>query len=85
VPNPFNPRTSISFYLPARTSVHLDIYDVSGALVRHLAQGVYDSGPHSAEWDGTNASGQGVASGFYVYRLVTDGHPALTRKMMLLK
>jgi len=26
-----------------------------------------------------------VASGFYVYRLVTDGHPALTRKMMLLK
>ena len=85
VPNPFDPRTSISFYLPARTRVRLDIYDVRGALVRHLAQGVYDTGMHSAEWDGTNTSGQGVASGFYVYRLVTDGQPALTRKMMLLK
>jgi M6 family metalloprotease-like protein len=85
VPNPFNPRTSIRFYLPARTTVRLDIYDVRGALVKRLASGVYDSGSHVAEWDGTDANGQGVASGFYVYRLVTDGHPAMTRKMMLLK
>jgi hypothetical protein len=85
VPNPFNPRTSIRFYLPARTDVRLDIYDVRGALVRHLAQGSYDSGAHSVDWDGTDAAGQGVASGFYVYRLVTNGHPALSRKMMLLK
>jgi M6 family metalloprotease-like protein len=85
VPNPFNPRTSIRFYLPARTNVHLDIYDVRGALVKHLSTGVFDSGAHAVEWDGTDANGQGVASGFYVYRLVTDGGPAMTRKMMLLK
>lgn len=85
VPNPFNPRTSIHFYLPARSTVRLDIYDVRGALVRHLASGVFDTGAHAVEWDGTDAGGQGVASGFYVCRLVTDGHPALTRKMMLLK
>lgn len=85
VPNPFNPRTAIRFYLPARTPVRLDIYDVRGALVKHLATGVYDSGSHAIEWDGTDAHGQGVASGFYVYRLVTDGHPAMTKKMMLLK
>jgi len=46
---------------------------------------VYDTGSHAVEWDGTDSKGQGVASGFYVYRLVTDGHPAMTRKMMLLK
>jgi len=85
VPNPFNPRTSIRFYLPARTNVRLDIYDVQGALVRRLATGVYDTGSHAVEWDGTDSKGQGVASGFYVYRLVTDGHPAMTKKMMLLK
>jgi len=85
VPNPFNPRTSIRFYLPARTTVRLDIYDVRGALVRRLATGVYDTGSHAVEWDGTDSKGQGVASGFYVYRLVTDGHPAMTKKMMLLK
>jgi hypothetical protein len=85
VPNPFNPRTSIRFYLPARTTVRLDIYDVRGALVKRLATGVYDTGAHAVEWDGTDSNGQSVASGFYVYRLVTDGHAALTRKMMLLK
>jgi hypothetical protein len=85
VPNPFNPRTSIRFYLPARTSVHLDIFDVRGALVRRLAAGVFDTGAHALEWDGTDANGQTVASGFYVYRLVTDGHAPMTRKMMLLK
>ncbi|HET6348116.1 MAG TPA: M6 family metalloprotease domain-containing protein [Candidatus Krumholzibacteria bacterium] len=85
VPNPFNPRTSIRFYLPARTTVRLDIYDVRGALVRHLAGGVFDSGSHVVEWDGTDAAGNTAASGFYAYRLVTDGHRALTRKMMLLK
>lgn len=84
VPNPFNPRTSIRFYLPARSEVHLDVYDVRGALVRRLAQGVYDIGPHAVDWDGTDNSGGRVASGFYVYRLVTDGR-ALSRKMMLLK
>jgi M6 family metalloprotease-like protein len=85
VPNPFNPRTSIRFYLPSRTNLRLDVYDVRGALVRHLATGAYDSGAHTVDWDGTDAKGQSVASGFYVYRLISDGHPALTRKMMLLK
>ena len=84
VPNPFNPRTSIRFYLPSRTDVHLNIYDVRGALVRELARGAYDSGSHSVEWDGTDGSGNQVASGFYVYRLVTDGR-AMSRKMVLLK
>jgi hypothetical protein len=85
VPNPFNPRTSIRFYLPARTDVRLDVYDVHGALVRRLARGVFDTGEHAVEWDGTDSSGNSVASGFYVYRLVTDGRAAQSRKMMLLK
>jgi hypothetical protein len=84
VPNPFNPRTSIRFYLPARTDVKLHVYDVRGAFVRELAGGKYDVGPHSVDWDGTDASGNRVASGFYVYRLVTDGR-AMSRKMLLLK
>ena len=84
VPNPFNPATSIRFYLPARTDVRLNVYDVRGALVRELASGTYDVGPHSVQWDGTDGNGNRVASGFYIYRLVTDGR-AMSRKMMLLK
>lgn len=83
-PNPFNPRTSIRFYLPARSPVQLDVFDVKGALVRRLATGAYDAGSHTVEWDGTGADGAPAASGMYVYRLVTAGRTT-SRKMMLLK
>jgi M6 family metalloprotease-like protein len=83
-PNPFNPATSIRLYLPARVEVQLDVYDVTGALVRRLASGTFDSGPHVVEWDGTDAAGRPVASGVYIYRLVADRR-AISRKMMLLK
>ena len=83
-PNPFNPRTSIRFYLPARGQVSLEIYDVRGALVRRLAAGDFDAGPHSVDWDGSDAHGQPVASGMYVYRLVTE-KKSIAKKMMLLK
>lgn len=83
-PNPFNPRTSIRFYLPARGRVELNIYDVRGALVRRLASGHYDTGAHAVDWDGTDAHGQPVASGMYVYRLATERR-TIAKKMMLLK
>ncbi|HEX5133608.1 MAG TPA: M6 family metalloprotease domain-containing protein [Candidatus Krumholzibacteria bacterium] len=83
-PNPFNPRTSIRFYLPARGPVELNVYDVRGALVRRLARGSFDAGSQTLVWDGTDDAGRPVASGIYVYRLTVDRH-SLTRKMTLLK
>jgi M6 family metalloprotease-like protein len=83
-PNPFNPQTSIRFFLPARGSVALNVYDIRGALVRRLAGGTFDAGPHALAWDGTDDSGRPVASGVYVYRLTADRR-SQTRKMMLLK
>jgi M6 family metalloprotease-like protein len=83
-PNPFNPTTSIRLYLPARTEIELDVYDVTGALVRRLASGTFASGSHVVDWDGTDASGRPVASGMYIYRVVADHH-SISRKMMLLK
>ena len=83
-PNPFNPTTSIRLYLPARTDVELNVYDVTGALVRRLASGTFDSGSHVVDWDGTDAVGRPVASGVYIYRVIADHH-SISRKMMLLK
>jgi M6 family metalloprotease-like protein len=84
VPNPFNPSTTIRFYLPARARVRLDVFDVSGALVARVAEGVYDAGAHRATWDGTDARGSRVGSGVYLYRL-RAGTRALTRKMIVVK
>ncbi|MDH5268820.1 MAG: M6 family metalloprotease domain-containing protein [Candidatus Krumholzibacteria bacterium] len=83
-PNPFNPSTSIRFFLPARGTVALNVYDIRGALVRRLAQGTFDAGAHTMAWDGTDDAGRPVASGVYVYRLTADRR-SQTRKMLLVK
>jgi hypothetical protein len=79
VPNPFNPTTRISFFLPKEDHVRLYVYDVSGKLIEELVSGVRPAGEHVVEWNATR-----VASGVYFYRLVT-GESQLTRKMLLMK
>lgn len=69
-PNPFNPATTISFSLPAPTEITLRIYDVSGRLVKTLADAKpYRIGEHEIVWDGRNGIGALVDSGVYFYRL----------------
>jgi len=81
-PNPFNPATTIGFTLGEAVHVRLRIYDVSGRLVRELANGRRRTGPHSEIWDGTDRAGRGVSSGVYFYRLEA-GSFVETRKMVL--
>lgn len=70
-PNPFNPVTEVRFSLSTRGAVRLEVYNVSGRLVRTLARGVYDAGAHAVTWDGRDAGGAAVSSGAYFYRLQT--------------
>jgi flagellar hook assembly protein FlgD len=79
-PNPLNPSTTISFVLSRPGSVRLDVYDVSGRLVKALANEFMGTGPHSVGWDGTSRQGARVASGVYFYVLQT---PELTVKSHL--
>jgi hypothetical protein len=70
-PNPFNPHTTIHFTLSAPGSVRLHVYDVSGRLVKTLADEAMGSGLHAVAWDGTSRSGSKVSSGVYFYVLQT--------------
>ena len=81
-PNPFNPRTMISFDLPEAAEVRLAIYDISGRLVRTLVRGTYPAGHHGVEWDGTAQSGSAVGSGVYFYEISADQFRA-GRRMIL--
>ena len=73
-PNPFNPRTEISFTLSDPGSARLDVFDVKGQLVRTLVDSRLEAGPHSEIWNGRDAAGLEVGSGVYLYRLDTaDG------------
>jgi subtilisin-like proprotein convertase family protein len=83
-PNPFNPRTTIVFSLPRDAQTALRIYDLQGRLVSTLLNETMSAGEHRVVWDGSDASGHGVAAGTYVYEL-RSGSRRLTRSMVLLK
>jgi hypothetical protein len=72
-PNPFNPRTTIRFYVPTAGPVHLAVYDVAGRLVRVLVAGERPAGSQEAVWDGRDASGRSAPSGSYLARLEAGG------------
>jgi len=81
-PNPFNPTTTLTYYLPTEGSVKLAIYDIRGGLVKSLVSGVEDPGHHSVVWNGVNELGNQVSSGVYFVRLEALGK-AGTRKIVL--
>ncbi|MDD3643636.1 MAG: M1 family aminopeptidase [Candidatus Krumholzibacteria bacterium] len=83
-PNPFNPSTTISFGLDAPCRATLRVYDARGALVATLVDGTLGEGIHRTRWDGTDESGDPVASGVYFCRLSAGGN-LFARKMLLLR
>jgi flagellar basal-body rod modification protein FlgD len=64
--------------------VEIDIYNLSGQLVKRLESGVKDAGTYSITWDGTDNTNAPASSGIYFYRLTT-GNQTITKKMLLLK
>jgi hypothetical protein len=88
-PNPFNPETWIPYQLKDESEVTIQIYDVSGRLVRtinlgHKSPGIYVTREQAAYWDGRNNIGERMASGLYFYTLKTKSY-AQTKRMLLLK
>jgi hypothetical protein len=78
-PNPFNPRTTIAFDLPAAGPVTLKIYDLSGRLLATLVDQAMPAGHHKVRFNAGD-----LASGIYLYAIRTGAY-SVTRKMVLLK
>lgn len=83
-PNPFNPTTTIAYQLARNSNVVLKIYNVAGQEVKTLVNEKQSAGPQRVVWDGSDNSGQQVASGIYLYKLDAGDQTAI-RKMILLK
>ena len=67
-PDPFNPSTTISYVLPSKCVVTLDVYDILGRSVATLLSRVTEaSGAHSVTWDA-----DGRSSGVYICRLTVS-------------
>ncbi len=82
-PNPFNPSTVIPYQLPAPMHVRLEVFNVLGQRIATLVDSERPAGFHTASWDATDAAGQAVAAGVYLYRLHGDG-AQITRSMLLI-
>ncbi len=80
-PNPFNPQTTISFHQPTDSPARVQIFDVTGRLVRSLSSGGSGIGLQSVIWDGRDAGDRPVSSGIYFYRLNHASSPV--QKMVL--
>ncbi|HEX30648.1 TPA: T9SS type A sorting domain-containing protein, partial [Candidatus Poribacteria bacterium] len=88
-PNPFNPETWIPFELADDANVKVEIFDLSGRLIRlldlgHVPAGHYVDRASAAYWDGRNSAGERVASGVYLYRFSAGDYSAV-RRMVILK
>jgi len=83
-PNPFNARTEIAFSLATSGAVVLEIFDISGRLVKTLINSRLEKGRHVVIWDGLNDQNDGISTGIYFYKLST-GDKSTTRQMTLLK
>lgn len=83
-PNPFNPSTTIRYYLPASCRVTLDIFDVGGKRIARLIDRTDGPGYRQVEWNGLDEARRTAASGIYLYRL-TAGKETIAKKMVLLR
>jgi hypothetical protein len=71
-PNPFRRSTQLSYSVPYRGNVSLDIFDAVGRNVATLAKGQSEAGRFDAVWDGRSQSGALVPGGVYLYRYALD-------------
>jgi hypothetical protein len=83
-PNPFNPRTSITYSVPSTAHVRISIYNVQGQLIKVLVDKIVAEGTHQASWSGLDSGDREVTSGVYFVRM-ESGDVVQTQKLMLLK
>jgi len=76
-PNPFNPSTTISFYLPASQFVEITVYDVLGRTIETLISEKVSEGLHSYRFQANQLN-----SGIYFYQ-ITAGQETKINKMIL--
>ena len=84
-PNPFNPSTTIYYYVKRNDSdIKISVLDLLGREVKILYEGNLEMGYYEVNWDGTNHHGMSLGSGMYFIE-ATINSERVYRKMMKLK
>ena len=75
-PNPFSGGTVFAFELTRSADVKVEVYTVSGRLVKRYEVDDMDAGyneiPVGGTWDGKDESGDDLANGVYFWRITAE-------------
>ena len=75
-PNPFSNATTISFFLPQSQKISISIFDITGRLMKTIANEEMQQGNHEIKWNVNDEHGNRVSSGIYFLK---DGRRGLFR------
>jgi len=79
VPNPFASQLSISFNVREASDVTIDVFSISGRIVKTIDPGVMTSGIHTVVWDGTEEGEGSLDQGIYFVRVSTSAGYAVEK------
>ena len=72
-PNPFNPSTKLSYSVPERAEVTLEVFNILGRKVQTLVRGTKQAGSYQVTFDASNLS-----NGIYIVRFTAQGQSGNT-------
>ena len=73
-PNPFNSSTMIQFHITNRMNIKLEIFSITGKLIKSIINKELNEGIYRLAWDGTDNQYSDVASGIYICKITSDFH-----------
>ena len=77
-PNPFNNSTTIHYYLPKKSNVKLNVYNVAGKLVDTIVHKKQELGQYRVQWNPVN-----ITSGLYFIRFEAEEFSKVTKCVLL--
>ncbi len=83
-PNPAKSLTAIRYSIPVKTKVSLQLFDISGRLVKTLINERKNAGEYSTIWNGTDEKGRKVGEGVYFCIMKRD-KGFLNQKILMVK
>lgn len=83
-PNPFRQFTTINYQLPKAGKVSINIYNITGQLVKTLVDKHVEAGSYACRWNGRDDRNRMVSNGVYFSRLVA-GQTRITNKLIILR
>lgn len=83
-PNPFKQTATIKCQVLMSSYVDIDIYDITGRLVRTLISEPKAVGVYSIVWDGRDSQGKTLSDGVYFINCIVGDHKE-TKKLLLIR